>query len=299
VLLADGSPRDLAGLSREELVRLQWEQESAFARRILAAPKRSAERAAAVAQAYDTVTRIFAGVVGTSGKPLVMGLHPRYERMLRRLVDAQRRRGVAPRFFEIGYASGVLLERVRSWGVPVAGVEVSRVMHDEARRHLGPDHAGELYVGDLLGDALLEARGRYTLVYWNDVFEHLPPDEIRDYLRRIHALLAPGGQLVTITPNWHMRPSDVTAAFHPARTEAAGLHLKEYTLGQVVSLLREAGFARVATPLFNTRSRSILWGGGLLRLKCLMEPCLELLPPRLVRILCHGIGLSATIATKP
>ena len=62
-------------------------------------------------------------------------------------------------------------------------------------------------------------------------------------------MLAPGGQLVTITPNWHCRPADVTAAICPPRTDAAGLHLKEYTLVEVSHMLRRAGFSRVATPL--------------------------------------------------
>ena len=62
-------------------------------------------------------------------------------------------------------------------------------------------------------------------------------------------MLAPGGQLVTITPNWHGRPSDVTAAICPPRTDAEGLHLKEYTLVEVSEMLRRAGFTRLATPL--------------------------------------------------
>ena len=75
--------------------------------------------------------------------------------------------------------------------------------------------------------------GRPTLIYWNDVFEHIPPDEIGDYLSHIHRLLAPGGTLVTITPHWLLRPMDVTGDFCPPRTVARGLHLKEYRLAEV------------------------------------------------------------------
>jgi hypothetical protein len=136
------------------------------------------------------------------------------------------------------------------------------------------------------------------VVYWNDVFEHIAPDEIGDYLRRIHAMLVPGGELITVTPNWHMRPSDVTAVVCGPRAEAAGLHLKEYTLREATALLREAGFRRVAVPLAVTKRRILLCGSGLAGLKRLVENGLEWLPYRLARLLCRGLGLSTTIAVK-
>ena len=111
-------------------------------------------------------------------------------------------------------------------------------------------------------------------------------------------MLLPGGQLVTITPNWHMRPSDITLAIHPPRTEAAGLHLKEYTLREVARLLRQAGFESVATPLAVTSRRIVLCRNGLLGLKCFWEPALAWLPFPLAKLACRGLGLSCTIATK-
>ena len=142
------------------------------------------------------------------------------------------------------------------------------------------------------------AAERFSLVYWNDVFEHIAPDEIGDWLAQIHRMLVPGGQLVTITPNWHVRPSDITCAIRPPRSEAAGLHLKEYTLGEVARLLRKAGFASVATPLGVTPNRIVLCGSGLVGLKCFLEPALEWLPYALAKLACRGFGLSLTIATK-
>lgn len=298
VTLADGTTRDLRGLGRDELVRLQWEQESTFARRILAAPKGSPDRMEAVRRAYDTVTPIHAAVLGVSGRPLVMGLHPRYGRMLRGLLLRQRKRGLQPRFFEIGYGSGVLLKRVGEWGFQAAGIEVSPAMYEQACRHVGPSSNVDLRLGDFLRDDFAAEGRRYTLVYWNDVFEHIPPDEISDFLGKIHDLLAPGGQLVTITPNWHTRPWDITGTLHPPRTEAAGLHLKEYTLREVTGLLREAGFSRVATPLVVIPARAVLCGSGLVGFKRLVEPSLEFLPARAALLLSRGLGLCETIATK-
>jgi len=298
VVLADGSDGALDGLARDELLALQWQQEREFARQILAAPKGSAARSRATCQAYDTATRILARVAGSTDRPLIMGMHPRYGRLVVDLLRRQRRRGHSARFFEIGYGTGTLLKIVASAGFPIAGIEVAAAMREQAVAQVGPEHAGRLHLGEFLKCEAPRAEGPWGLVYWNDVFEHIPPDEIDDWLQRIHEMLAPGGQLVTITPNWHCRPSDVTAAICPPRSEAAGLHLKEYTLVEVSGMLRRAGFSRVAAPLVVVPQRVVLCGSGLIGWKRLLEPGLECLPFRFARLLCRGLGLSCTVATK-
>src|SRR4249919_1948518 len=80
VTLADGRVFSLAGLERAALQRLQWEQEQQFARAILASAKGSPQRAAIVAQAYNTVCSILAAMADDAAAPLVMGLDPRYVR---------------------------------------------------------------------------------------------------------------------------------------------------------------------------------------------------------------------------
>jgi len=297
VVLADGTVRTLDGLPPDDLLALQWEQERAFAAMILAAPKGSEDRARATCQAYDTVTRILAASRDRH-EPLIMGMHSRHERLVLDRLARQRRRGQEPRFFEIGYGAGALLQRVRDTGFAFAGIEVSASMREMALERLGREHGSTLYLGHFMEAEAPPADGPWSLVYWNDVFEHVPPDEIGDWLQRIHRMLAPGGQLITITPNWHVRPSDVTAAVCPPRTEAVGVHLKEYTLGEVSRLLRRAGFQRVAAPLLVTPGRLVFCGSGLLGPKRFFEPTLEWLPFPLTRLLCRGMGLSCTIATK-
>ena len=298
VTLADGSELDLLPLPQEQLRALQWEQEKEFARRIVAAPKGSPERAETVRQAYETVTRVFAFAWGHADKPLVMGYQSREGRLVLRLLRLQQRRGPAARFFEIGYSSGVLLKVVGDAGFPVAGIEVSPTLQREAARLLGQGHEAGLHLGDFLRYEFPASQRPWSLIYWNDVFEHIPPDEILDYLRRIYDLLAPGGQLVTVTPNWHVRPGDITRAFCPPRTDSAGLHLKEYTLREVAEFLRAAGFRHVAAPLGVTSQHVVLCGRGLVGLKRRFEPALEKLPFPMASLLCRGFGLSTTIATK-
>ncbi len=298
VMLADGQMLSLEGLSLEELHALQWEQEQKFARAIGSVPKGSQDRALVTGQAYDTICTILAAQQ-PGDAPLVMGLDARYVRLVLDLLSEQVNRGMGqPRLFEIGYGSGLLLKEVRDYGYPVGGLEVSATMRDQALDLLGEKQADSLLLGDLRELDHKSLPGRPSLIYWNDVFEHICPDEIEDYLQQIYRLLMPGGSLVTITPNWLLRPSDVTVSFCPLRTEARGLHLKEYRLGEVTRLLKQAGFKRVATPLVVSRGRIYRSGSGQRFLKSLVEPAFDRLPIRLAHLLCRGLGLSHTIATK-
>ena len=66
-------------------------------------------------------------------------------------------------------------------------------MQVQAIEQVGPKHASRLYLGEFLMCQAPLADGPWSLVYWNDVFEHIPPDEIAEWLRRIHEMLAPAG----------------------------------------------------------------------------------------------------------
>ncbi len=295
LVLADGSVRDLALLAPDELLELQWQEEQKLARRIIEAPKGSRERIVAIRLAYDTIARIHTARNRDNCEPLIMGLDQRYVGLVLGLLRRQQRRMGSPSFFEVGFGSGVLLKTVADEEFDVAGVEVSGALHHQACELLGPDYREWLLVGDARTIAAGQ-QGRHSIVYWNDVFEHIPPDEILEYLQAIRSMLVPGGLLVTITPNWHFRPSDITSEFCPARTEAVGLHLKEYTLREVTALLLEAGFGKVRTPLLQTKKRMFTCGSGLAALKRLWEPQLEHLPARTAQILCRGFCLNCTIA---
>jgi hypothetical protein len=299
ITLASGRRLSLNGLSRETLHNLQWHEEQEFARAIMAAPKGSTERAVVVGQAYDTICTILAAQAGEARKPLMMGLDPRYVQLVLRLLRLQHKlRDEQPKFFEVGYGCGALVAQVHSHGYPVAGIEVSAVMRQQTIELLGECHSRCLLLGDLREVRLDSLAGRPTLVYWNDVLEHIPPDELGDYLEKIYQLLAPSGALVTITPHWLLRPSDVTGDFCPPRTEARGLHLKEYCLSEVTRLMQRAGFRRVATPLLATRRRLVLCGGGGCLVKQWIEPWLDRLPVRAAHLFCRGLALNATIAWK-
>jgi SAM-dependent methyltransferase len=307
VMLANGQMASLAAMDERQLHELQWEQEQKFARAIMAFPAGSQHRGLIIGQAYDTISAILAErarlqakeVGQESAAPLAMGFNAKYVRLVVRLLEAQVARGEGrPRLFEVGYGAGLLLKEVRDLGYEVHGIEVSAAMRVRAAALLGERYAPGLLLGDLRTIAPTDLPGPPTLVFWNDVLEHIPTDEVEDYLLHIHRLLAPRGQLVTVTPNWLQRPSDVTGDFLPPRSVARGLHFKEYRLAEVARLLKRAGFRRVATPLVSTRGRMLRCGGGGRLAKQLAEPLLDRMPVKFARLASRGFAMSCTIASK-
>jgi SAM-dependent methyltransferase len=93
--------------------------------------------------------------------------------------------------------------------------------------------------------------GSVDVAYSNQLMEHLHPDDAEAQLRSIHAALRPGGSYLCITPNHIGGPWDVSEYFDDAAT---GLHLKEYTFGELAALMRRVGFRRVQ-PLVGGRGR--------------------------------------------
>lgn len=301
VELLDGSSVDLSSLSAEQLSRLQWEQEPAFASAIAEAPKDSAARQQLTSHAYTTICAVLEELSRreSATSDFTMGMDVRYVDLILRLLEQQARAGVVPSMFELGFSSGALLQAVAKRGFDVGGLEVVEDLLQQTRHKLDAKHHSRLLLGDFRKLDLTDHLGRYGLVYWNDVFEHIPIDEIADYLSLLHGLLAKDGLLVTITPNWHMRPSDVTADFCPPRTEARGFHLREYTCGEVCRLLREAGFQSVTTPSWISLNKIYLSPlSGLTQLKVWCEPALEWLPYPLAVQACRRLGLNCTIARK-
>lgn len=97
------------------------------------------------------------------------------------------------RSLEIGCASGTVLHYLAGLGVPCEGVEISRMAVERAI----PAVRDRIHQGDLL---TLPLAGPYDLVYGLDVFEHLNPNRLDDYLARIGGLLADGGYLYAALP---------------------------------------------------------------------------------------------------
>lgn len=300
VELESGEMIDISAFTTDQLRQLQCEQEPAFAKAIVAAPMGSAKRKDVTGTAYATVCKILELMTARQASTdFVMGLDRRYTDLIVRLLWQQSAAGVNGGLFELGFSSGVLLQHIAEQGFEVGGLEVVEGLIQQAKQKLPEQYHNRLLLGDFRQVDLSSHIGRYSVVYWNDVFEHIPTDEILEYLRIARSLLTQGGKLVTITPNWHMRPSDVTIEFCPPRTEAIGFHLKEYTLGETRALLLEAGFRNVNVPSLISKDR-IYFSPALsfTKLKTLAEPLLEWLPYSAAVQCCRRFGFNCTVATK-
>ena len=84
--------------------------------------------------------------------------------------------------------------------------------------------------------------GSIDVIFSNQLMEHLHPEVAFEQLGNIHRALAPGGVYLCVTPNALSGPHDVSRCFDDVPT---GLHLKEYTVRELLILFRAAGFSRI------------------------------------------------------
>jgi len=112
------------------------------------------------------------------------------------------------------------------------------------------------------------------LAYSHQLLEHLHPDDAVEHLDNVLRVLAPGGRYLCLTPNRLGGPWDISRDFDLVAT---GLHLKEYTLGELGRQFRDAGFVRLRAYL---RLKGQYLSAPLWPLR-LCENMLERFPPRL------------------
>jgi SAM-dependent methyltransferase len=124
--------------------------------------------------------------------------------------------------------------------------------------------------------------GSIDVAFSDQVMEHLHPDDAAQQLSSIFKTLAPGGCYICITPNRLYGPHDISQYFDPV---ARGLHLKEYTVSDVVSAFKAVGFSRIET--FTTTDRRSLMRVPVPVVRA-AETFLEAMPPRV----CRGLACS-------
>lgn len=89
---------------------------------------------------------------------------------------------------EIGCANGTILQCLHEMNIPCEGIEISTMAIDKAF----PDIKDNIHHGDLLE---LELSEKYDLIFGLDIFEHLNPNKLHDYLDRMDRILVDGGYL--------------------------------------------------------------------------------------------------------
>jgi SAM-dependent methyltransferase len=211
------------------------------------------------------------GTVHQSSAPRGSDLHDRYRAMsderylqeeegrrrhARRLLDVLAAYVPRGRLLDVGCGYGLMLDEARRRGYEVEGVELSVDGGRYARERLG------LTVREFaLEDGALDeelASERYDAVLAIDVLEHF--DDPVAALDRLHALLAPGGALLIVTPD----PSSLVARLAGRRWwcyEPA--HICLIPRKKVYELLRDLGLdVEEDIPLVHTFSLGY-WLAGL------------------------------------
>lgn len=89
------------------------------------------------------------------------------------------------------------------------------------------------------------------VAYSHQVMEHIHCEDALDQLRAIYAVLRPEGKYICVTPNRLNGPHDESKNFDEVAT---GLHLKEYTITELIAIFRSAGFSKVI-PYTGARGR--------------------------------------------
>ena len=111
------------------------------------------------------------------------------KRLLAELIASLRPASV----FELGCSSGAVLAGLAERGIEVTGVDVSEL----ARSAAPPSVRDRIVLGDLL---TLDLPGGYDLVMGLDVFEHLNPNRLDQYLAKLATLVGESGWCVANIP---------------------------------------------------------------------------------------------------
>jgi uncharacterized protein DUF4214/methyltransferase family protein len=105
------------------------------------------------------------------------------------------------RALEIGCAAGAVLDCLGDLGVAAEGIEISSMAIDRASARV----RARIHQGDLLS---LDLPSAYDMVFGLDVFEHLNPNKIAEYLQRVANITRPDAYLFCSSTNSVLRLDD-------------------------------------------------------------------------------------------
>jgi ubiquinone/menaquinone biosynthesis C-methylase UbiE len=141
-------------------------------------------------------------------------------------------------FLEIGPGDCQFSFEVAKSVKQVFAVDVSQ----EITKQTSPPSNFELIISD--GCNVPIADQSVSVIYSNQLMEHLHPDDSFEQLKEIYRVLQPGGFYICVTPNRLAGPHDVSKYFDSVAT---GFHLQEYTHQELYDLFLKTGFAEVLT----------------------------------------------------
>jgi|GEM_PF-654389 len=103
------------------------------------------------------------------------------------------------RALEIGCANGTILKCLHELNVNCEGVEISQMAISKAF----PEIKNNIHKGDILN---IQLSGQYDFVFGLDIFEHLNPNKLNNYIAKIEQVLSDGSYLFCNIPVFDTDP---------------------------------------------------------------------------------------------
>jgi 2-polyprenyl-3-methyl-5-hydroxy-6-metoxy-1,4-benzoquinol methylase len=169
------------------------------------------------------------------------------------------------RILEIGSAPFHFTYLLHRSGLPVTGLDIAP---DRFREFL--DHTKlDVRSCNIETEALPFEKGTFSLVVFNEIFEHLRINPAQT-LENIRDVIQPDGTLILSTPNLYSFPTvvrfllgrgfdDPYEQFDKLRKFGHMGHVREYSVSQVKTFLKNTGFLPEQTILHSHRSLKGLW----------------------------------------
>ncbi|MCL2704804.1 MAG: hypothetical protein FWE72_01165 [Spirochaetaceae bacterium] len=295
ITLFNGKEIDISGLTINQLWELHYEQEKAFADLIKKAKPFSPERAALMKKGYETIHKIMIVRSNKAGKEKdSYGAKDLYIKLAEKIVKKIITQKGKCLFFEAGVGTGKILNHIASLeNVTAIGCDVfidKKIINSGLLVHECTIH-----------EALLKLdNNSINVFYWNDVMEHIPEDEIEEYIKVLSQKMDTDGIIITITPNRLKGPCDITAHFEPHGTVAKGFHFHEYTFDEILTIFQKYGI-KSEYGFFGYAGKGwyILSSPKYIdRIKLLIEKKVKNLPYKIKKILLVIMGCDTSILKK-
>lgn len=226
-------------------VREIYIQEKSLAEQLLATPK--SRRSEMFLWAYDELFKrcpwhpALTEKRGLDRPDLIEG---RTQKFLRLLPDP-----TSLNILEIGCGNGELTIGLSKYVSRYVGVDVS----GERIKRLRELQNDVLSFRHVEGTIMPFSNDEFDVAISMQLFEHLHPDDVSTHLSEIYRVLKPGGHYFIETPNELVGPHDVSRFFSDT---SEGFHLKEYSINEMVKLLKRNGFQRVSVVTWWKREYS-------------------------------------------
>jgi 2-polyprenyl-3-methyl-5-hydroxy-6-metoxy-1,4-benzoquinol methylase len=213
----------------EEMIRRHWELEQRLTAELLRSSPE--ERWNVFARCYDTLYRELEWLnrLTETASPSSAS---EWHRVWRQIIGAP-----PQRIFEVGSGRGELISYLAANGYDCTASEITR----ERGETFAPTRENLSWkLTDGVHLDRFEAPGSYDVVVSNSLIEHLHPDDLLAHFTGAFSILKNGGRYIFCTPHRASGPSDISIVF--GREEPKGMHLREYTYGELADAASAAGY---------------------------------------------------------